>query len=151
MDLLARYPKLIAKPALWRNNRPVLTHLSIRALTLVDQLELEFSAGMSAVTGETGAGKSILLGALGLALGDRADSSLIASGADKTEINAAFDLEGNEEAREWLASRELLTEEDCLLRRVVSKDGRSRAFINGTTTTLTELRALAEMLSLIHI
>lgn len=128
----------------------MLTHLSIRSLTLVDELELEFSGGMSAITGETGAGKSILLGALGLALGDRADSSMIASGADKTEINASFDLDDNDDAKTWLAERELSSDTECILRRVVSRDGRSRAFINGTTTTLNELRSLAEMLLDVH-
>lgn len=128
----------------------MLTHLSIRALTLVDQLELEFGSGMSVITGETGAGKSILLGALALALGDRADSSLIAAGEGKTEINASFDLSDNPEALQWLSERELLEAEQCILRRVVSKDGRSRAFINGSTTTLTELKSLSEMLLDIH-
>ncbi len=128
----------------------MLTHLSIRSLTLVDQLELEFSGGMSAITGETGAGKSILLGALGLALGDRADASMIAPDANRTEINASFEIDDNEDARAWLKERELLEDSECILRRVVSKDGRSRAFINGTTTTLAELRKLAQMLLDIH-
>ncbi|MBT4159713.1 MAG: AAA family ATPase, partial [Gammaproteobacteria bacterium] len=85
----------------------MLTHLSIQNLTLVDHLELEFNPGMSAITGETGAGKSIMLGALGLALGDRADSSLIATQADKAEICASFDLSTNIEASAWLNSKEL--------------------------------------------
>ena len=89
-------------------NRQVLSHLSIKSLTLVDQLELEFNKGMSVITGETGAGKSILLGALGLALGDRADSSLIANGAAKTEVNAIFDLKDHTEALAWLTERELI-------------------------------------------
>jgi DNA repair protein RecN (Recombination protein N) len=128
----------------------VLTHLSINSLTLVDQLELEFNKGMSVITGETGAGKSILLGALGLALGDRADSSLIATGAAKTEVNAIFDLKDHTEALAWLAERELIDGDQCILRRVVSRDGRSRAFINGSSTTLQELKALSEMLLDIH-
>jgi DNA repair protein RecN (Recombination protein N) len=128
----------------------VLTHLSIQSLTLVDRLDLDFRAGMSVITGETGAGKSIMLGALGLALGDRADSSLIAEGAAKAEISASFDLEGNTDALAWLNGRDLNDDDQCILRRVVSRDGRSRAFINGTPTTLTELKSLSEMLLDIH-
>lgn len=128
----------------------MLTHLSINSLTLVDQLALEFNKGMSVITGETGAGKSILLGALGLALGDRADSSLIATGAAKTEVNAIFDLKDHTEALAWLTERELIDGDQCILRRVVSRDGRSRAFINGSSTTLQELKALSEMLLDIH-
>jgi DNA repair protein RecN (Recombination protein N) len=128
----------------------VLSHLSIKSLTLVDQLELEFNTGMSVITGETGAGKSILLGALGLALGDRADSSLIATGAAKTEVNAIFDLQDHTEALAWLTERELIDGDQCILRRVVSRDGRSRAFVNGSSTTLQELKTLSEMLLDIH-
>ncbi len=140
----------IASPGASGLNRHVLTHLSIKSLTLVDQLELEFNKGMSVITGETGAGKSILLGALGLALGDRADSSLIATGAAKTEINAIFDLRGHTEALAWLAERELIDGDQCILRRIVSRDGRSRAFVNGSSTTLQELKTLSEMLLDIH-
>jgi DNA repair protein RecN (Recombination protein N) len=128
----------------------VLSHLSINSLTLVDQLALEFNKGMSVITGETGAGKSIFLGALGLALGDRADSSLIANGASKTEVNAIFDLEGHTEALTWLSERELIDGNQCILRRVVSRDGRSRAFVNGSSTTLQELKTLSQMLLDIH-
>ncbi len=131
-------------------NSRMLTHLSINALTLVDQLELEFSQGMSVVTGETGAGKSILLGALGLALGDRADSSLIAPGKRKTEISACFDLHNHDAALAWLQERDLDDNHECILRRVVSKDGRSRAFINGGAITLSELKTLSEKLLDIH-
>lgn len=128
----------------------MLTHLSINSLTLVDQLELEFDPGMSVITGETGAGKSILLGALGLALGDRADSSLIAQGAKKAEVNATFDLANHDRALKWLKERALDEGEECILRRVVSNDGRSRAFINGSSINLGELRTLSEMLLDVH-
>ena len=128
----------------------MLSHLSINSLTLVDQLELEFNKGMSVITGETGAGKSILLGALRLALGDRADSSLIAKGASKTEVSAIFDLKNHAQALAWLTERELIDGDQCILRRVVSRDGRSRAFINGSSTTLQELKTLSEMLLDIH-
>jgi len=128
----------------------LLTHLSINSLTLVDQLELEFDPGMSIITGETGAGKSILLGALSLALGDRADSGLIAQGAKKAEVNATFDLANHDRALAWLKERELDEGEECILRRVVSSDGRSRAFINGSSINLGELRTLSEMLLDVH-
>lgn len=128
----------------------MLTHLSIQRLTLVDHLALEFRAGMSVITGETGAGKSIMLGALGLALGDRADSSLIAASASKAEISASFDLADNPDALTWLQDRELDDADQCILRRVISRDGRSRAFINGSPTPLGELKSLSEMLLDIH-
>ncbi len=128
----------------------MLNHLSITSLTLVDQLELEFSHGMSVITGETGAGKSIMLGALGLALGDRADSSLVAKDAAKAEICASFDLAQSPAAKNWLEAKALLDADSCILRRVVGKDGRSRAFVNGSAVTLTELRELSEMLLDIH-
>ena len=132
------------------NVSPVLTLLSINSLTLVDRLYLEFDKGMSVITGETGAGKSILLGALKLALGDRADSSLIAAGASKTEINAVFDLTQQSDALAWLETRDLENGDECILRRVVSREGRSRAFINGKSTTLGELKTLTEMLLDVH-
>ncbi len=131
-------------------NTPVLTHLSIRHLTLVDELELTFSPGMSVVTGETGAGKSIMLAALGLTLGNRADSSLVAPGADRAEINTGFDVSDNTDALAWLDQKALREGDTCILRRIVHKDGRSRAFINGSAITLTELRELSEMLLDIH-
>lgn len=128
----------------------MLNHLSISSLTLVDQLELEFSNGMSVITGETGAGKSIMLGALGLALGDRADSSLVAKEASKAEICASFDLASSPGAKAWLEAKALLDGDNCILRRVIGKDGRSRAFVNGSAMTLAELRELSEMLLDIH-
>ena len=131
-------------------NDAVLTHLSITNLTLVNHLELEFQGGMSVITGETGAGKSILLGALGLALGDRADSSLITPGATRAEISASFDLANYPEAIAWLEAKALYTDGLCILRRVVATDGRSRAFVNGSAMTLSELKELSEMLLDIH-
>ena len=128
----------------------MLTHLSIQNLTLVDKLDLEFSPGMSVITGETGAGKSIMLGALGLALGDRADSSLVADGSGRAEICASFDLSTSLDALAWLDAKELMDDNHCILRRVVSKDGRSRAFVNGSAMTLAELKELSEMLLDIH-
>lgn len=143
--------RAIVYRAVARLNTVVLTHLSIASLTLVERLELEFEPGMSVITGETGAGKSILLGALGLALGERADSSLIALGAKKAEINASFDVKDHPDAKHWLTARELEDEDGlCILRRVISREGRSRAFVNGSPITLTELATLSGMLLDIH-
>lgn len=129
----------------------MLTQLVVENIALVDRLELEFAGGMSVVTGETGAGKSIMLDALGLALGDRAESGLITDGEDKAEIHARFDLSGNPQALAWLEEREIdAGDGDCLLRRIVSRDGRSRGFINGTPATVADLKLLGDMLIDIH-
>ena len=128
----------------------MLTHLAIRQLTLVEQLDLEFQSGMSVITGETGAGKSILLEALGLALGDRADSSLIAADQERAEVSANFDLQKHQDASSWLVARALEDDGRCILRRVVSKDGPSRAFVNGSPVTMGDLKSLSELLLDIH-
>ncbi|MEC8299825.1 MAG: DNA repair protein RecN [Pseudomonadota bacterium] len=128
----------------------MLTNIDIQSLKLVDRLELEIRPAMNVITGETGAGKSILLGALGLALGDRADSSLIPHNKNKTEINARFDLRSQPKALEWLRSRQLDDDEQCILRRIIQKEGPSRAFINGTPTTLSELKTFSQMLLDVH-
>lgn len=131
----------------------MLTHLSIRNFTLVDQLDLELKPGMTVITGETGAGKSIVLDALSQTLGDRADGQRVRLGAKKADIHASFDLQRVERARRWLEQQELQQEEspnDCLLRRVITAEGRSKAFINGKPVTLQQLRSLGEMLIDIH-
>ena len=128
----------------------MLTNIDIQSLKLVDHLELEINASMNVITGETGAGKSILLGALGLALGERADSSLIPSDKNKTEVNARFDLRRQPRALEWLKNKHLDDEEQCILRRVIQREGPSRAFINGTPTTLSELKTFSQMLLDVH-
>ena len=128
----------------------MLTNIDIQSLKLVDHLELEINASMNVITGETGAGKSILLGALGLALGDRADSSLIPTDKNKTEVNARFDLRRQPRALEWLKNKHLDDEEQCILRRVIQREGPSRAFINGTPTTLSELKTFSQMLLDVH-
>ena len=127
----------------------MLTELAIRHFAIVDHLELDLGAGMTAITGETGAGKSILLGALGLCLGDRADAGSVRHGAERADLCARFDIAKLPEARAWLAARELPVD-DCLLRRVVSAGGRSKAWINGQPATVTDLRALGERLIEIH-
>jgi len=128
----------------------MLLHLTIRNFAIIDTLELDFKNGLTALTGETGAGKSILLGALGLVLGDRADNDSIKQDADHAEIVAEFDIQNNEAVSSWLVEQALNNDDECILRRRVSKDGRSRAYINGTPVNLNIIRELAEMLIDIH-
>ncbi|WP_110647827.1 DNA repair protein RecN [Salinicola peritrichatus] len=127
----------------------MLIQLAIRDFAIVDTLDLEFHAGMTAITGETGAGKSILLGALGLCLGERADAGGVRHGADRADLSARFDIAEREDAKAWLAARELPTD-DCLLRRVVTASGRSKAWINGQPCTIADLRELGECLIDVH-
>lgn len=128
----------------------MLKHLYIRNFAIIDELELDFNNGLTALTGETGAGKSILLGALNLVLGDRADNDSIKQGAEFAEIVAEFDIKQLDDVSTWLVSQELNTDEECILRRRISKDGRSRAYINSTPVNLQVIRELAEMLIDIH-
>ncbi|HEY7885353.1 MAG TPA: DNA repair protein RecN [Cellvibrionaceae bacterium] len=131
----------------------MLTHLSIHNFTLVDHLDLDLKPGMTVITGETGAGKSIVLDALGQTLGDRADATRVRHGADRADITANFDINALVEAQAWLAEQELTQQEaphECLLRRMITAEGRSKAFINGQPVTLAQLRTLGEMLMDIH-
>ena len=128
----------------------MLKHLYIRNFAIIDELELDLDSGMTALTGETGAGKSILLGALNLVLGDRADNDSIKQDAEFAEIVAEFDISQLEDVSSWLVSQELNADEECILRRRISKDGRSRAYVNGTPVNLQIIRELAEMLIDIH-
>lgn len=128
----------------------MLTHLSIQNYAIVEHLDLELHAGMTAITGETGAGKSIMLDALGLCLGDRCDSTVVRAGSTKADILASFDISHIPEASAWLAQNDLLDESNCLLRRVINQDGRSRAYINGTPCPLSHLKSLGELLIDIH-
>jgi len=128
----------------------MLLHLSIHNYAIVEHLDLELARGMSVITGETGAGKSIMLDALGLALGDRADSGVVRPGADKADILATFDLGDIPEAHTWLAERDLESDGPCILRRVITAEGRSRGYINGTPCPLGDLKALGELLIDIH-
>ncbi len=128
----------------------MLKHLYIRNFAIIDELELDFNAGMTALTGETGAGKSILLGALNLVLGDRADNDSIKQGNDFAEIVAEFDIQQLDDVSGWLVSQELNADGECMLRRRISRDGRSRAYINSTPVNLQLIRELAEMLIDIH-
>src|SRR5450830_227024 len=128
----------------------MLVHLSVHNYAIVEHLDLELDRGMSVITGETGAGKSIMLDALGLTLGDRADSGVVRPGADKADILATFDLADIPEAEAWLAERDLNNEGPCILRRVITAEGRSRGYINGTPCPLGDLKALGELLIDIH-
>lgn len=128
----------------------MLVHLSIDNYAIADHVEAEFGNGMTAVTGETGAGKSILLDALGLALGDRADANVVRAGADRAEIHASFDIGKIDAARNWLDARDLLAGDECLLRRIITREGRSRGSINGQPATLQDLKTLGEFLIDIH-
>ncbi|NLR75447.1 DNA repair protein RecN [Leeia aquatica] len=130
----------------------MLTLLTIRDFVIVDQLELTFSSGFTVLTGETGAGKSLLIDALGLLLGGRADSTLVRRGCDKADLSAEFDLSQLPEVQTWLASQELANEpgEPLLLRRTLDRQGKSRAFINGISATVQQLRELGEQLIDIH-
>jgi DNA repair protein RecN (Recombination protein N) len=128
----------------------MLAHLSIHNYAIVEHLDLELSGGMSVITGETGAGKSIMLDALGLALGDRADSSVVRPGADKADILASFDVTRIPEAQAWLRERDLEQDGPCILRRVITAEGRSRSYINGTPCPQGDLKALGELLIDIH-
>ena len=127
----------------------MLTQLAIQDFAIVDHLELELTGGMTAITGETGAGKSILLGALGLCLGERADAGSVRHGCERADLSARFDIHHLPTAQTWLAEREL-PEDECLLRRVITSNGRSRAWINGQPTTIADLKSLGEHLIQIH-
>ena len=128
----------------------MLQNLNISDLAIVESLDLNLEKGLSVLTGETGAGKSILLTALGLALGDRADASYIRPGCKRAEINLSFDLSDAPVAQTWLEENELDADEQCLIRRTIRQDGRSKAYINGHPTTLQSLKLLSSQLVEIH-
>ena len=133
----------------------MLQTLTLRDFVIVDQLELDFSGGFTVLTGETGAGKSILLDALGLVLGERADSSQIREGSNRAEISALFRIDSQqvEHFNQWLDDQGFPTEDagqSLLLKRTVESNGRSRAFINGSVATLVQLREAGDQLVDIH-
>ena len=128
----------------------MLAQLLIRNFAIIDQTELELSAGMTALTGETGAGKSILLDALGLVLGDRADTDSIRDGSRKAEITAVFHPTEHSPVWQWLNDHDLDHGDECILRRIISRDNRSRAYINGSPVALQMMRTAGEMLVNIH-
>ncbi len=124
----------------------MLSRLEIRDFVLVDRLALEFDKGFTVLSGETGAGKSIMIDALAVVLGERADSGLVRQGCEKADISAEFLLENDGAAAQYLQDNELVDNGHCLLRRVIDVSGRSRAWINGTLVTIQQLRLLGERL-----
>src|SRR5690348_1088239 len=129
----------------------MLTHLSVRNFAVVEGAELDFGPGLTVVTGETGAGKSLLVDALLLLSGARADAGMVRAGCERAEISADFDLADAPAARTWLADQALDDEDaGCRLRRVIAAEGGSRAWINGRTASLAQLSELAASLVEIH-
>jgi len=128
----------------------MLAQLTIRNFAIVEALDLDLKAGMTVVSGETGAGKSIMLDALGLAMGDRAEAGCVRLGAERAEIIASFDISQLHDARNWLTSQDLDSDNECIIRRVITKEGRSRSYINGQTCPLNALKQLGEHLIAIH-
>ncbi|CAA0081494.1 DNA repair protein RecN [Zhongshania aliphaticivorans] len=128
----------------------MLSNLNISNYAITEHLDIELKAGMTVLTGETGAGKSIMLDALGLALGDRADSNIVRNGSDRADIHALFDISDIPAAHKWLEERDLDDSNECMLRRVITADGRSRAYINGQPATLQDIRGLGSLLIDIH-
>ena len=128
----------------------MLIHLHIRNFAIVPELDLDFREGFTAITGETGTGKSILVDALGLLLGDRSDSAWVSPGAKRAELAAEFSVVKNAAARCWLEEFELSADDSCLLRRTISSSGRSRAFINGSPATVAQMQVIGNLLVEIH-
>ena len=128
----------------------MLQELSIQNLALIEKLTLNFKTGFTTLTGETGAGKSILLDALGLALGERADSSLVRYHTPRADVTAQFDISALPHIQQWLAEHDLDDEDLCMLRRTVSSEGRSKAYINGRPIPASSLKTLGDLLIDIH-
>ena len=128
----------------------MLLSINISNYTLVESLEIEFAQGTTAITGETGAGKSLVLDALGMALGDRADTDTIRHGKERAEITATFDINTIEAAKTWLDANDFNSDENCILRRIYTREGRSRGYINGQPSTMSQLQELGDMLTDIH-
>ncbi|NIV18984.1 MAG: DNA repair protein RecN [Woeseiaceae bacterium] len=128
----------------------MLRSLQVRDFAIVDEIDVDFGPGMTVLTGETGAGKSILVDALGLVLGERGGAQLVRNGSRRAEFSADFDVAGLPAVGAWLEEQALDLDEDCLIRRVINADGRSRAFINGNAVTMQQLKSLGEMLLDIH-
>ncbi len=128
----------------------MLAQLTISNFAIVRELEIDFHQGMTAITGETGAGKSIAIDALGLCLGGRAEADMVRQGASRADLCARFSLKDTPAAQRWLEENQLEEGRECLLRRVISSDGRSRGFINGTAVPLSQLRDLGQLLIQIH-
>ena len=127
----------------------MLSHIRIRDFAIIEQLEFDLSTGLTVITGETGAGKSIMIDAIGLVLGDRAEASQVRHGADKAEITLTIHLQ-DQDTLNWLKAHDLDSDDECILRRIITSEGRSRGYINGSPTNLSTLRELGEHLVDIH-
>lgn len=128
----------------------MLTALSINNFAVIGCSELEFSSGMTAVTGETGAGKSIMIDALKFAMGDRVSREIITKDGQRTEVQAIFNITGLPYVQKWLKSKDLDHGDECILRRILTSEGRSRGYINGISSTMTELKQTGELLLQLH-
>jgi DNA repair protein RecN (Recombination protein N) len=128
----------------------MLSHLYIRDFTIIHTLELDLDAGLTVLTGETGAGKSVLIDALALVLGQRADNSVIRHGCKRTEISAAFDLKPEQDAARWLQEQDLFADGECVVRRLIEADRPTKGFINGRPASMQMLRELGDFLVDIH-
>jgi DNA repair protein RecN (Recombination protein N) len=128
----------------------MLSLLRVKNYAVIDEVELELAPGFSVLTGETGAGKSILVDALGLVLGDRADAGAVRQGAERAEVSAVFDCPAGHASLAWLRDHGLDDGDSCTLRRTISAEGRSRAFVNGQPVTLQDLKSLGGLLIDIH-
>ncbi len=128
----------------------MLSQLTVSNFAIADKLDILFEKGMTVLSGETGAGKSIILDALGLTLGDRADTSMVRHGESKAEISATFDLDSLPQAHQWLEEHDLDAGNQCILRRVITAEGRSRSYINGHPSPLQNLKTVGELLIDIH-
>lgn len=128
----------------------MLTHIQIRDFAIIDAVELELGAGLTVLTGETGAGKSILVDALLLAAGGRAGAEVVRHGTERAEVSATFAIHNNAAAQAWLAEQSVEHDGECILRRVIGADGRSRAYVNGQAMPVQSLRQLGESLVDVH-
>ncbi len=128
----------------------MLTRLSIRDIVLIDRLDIDFASGLAVLTGETGAGKSILLDAFALALGARGDASLVRQGAEQGQVTASFDVPAGHPARDLLKANDIVAEDELILRRVQLADGRTRAFVNDQPVGVQVLKSLGSALVEIH-
>jgi DNA repair protein RecN (Recombination protein N) len=124
--------------------------INIQNFAIIDRMQLELESGLTALTGETGAGKSILLDAINLVAGDRADSHQVKTGTDKADISVSFNVIGNSIVKSWLQDNDMASDDECIIRRTVTSQGRSRGFINGHNATLAQLKELSESLLDIH-
>jgi DNA repair protein RecN (Recombination protein N) len=128
----------------------MLLHLNIQNFAIVRNLDIDWQQGMTTITGETGAGKSIAIDALGLCLGERATTHVVRPKCKKAELAATFDVQNNKAAQQWLKQHDLNIDNECILRRVISAEGRSKAYINGSQVPLIQLKEVGQLLINIH-